>query len=91
MYKSQESKVQYYPYYWMMFDSLLCHLVHVDYSKAEASGDLDCLEKDAGVGAQEFGKILKTSVDYGFLAVYENEKDREYRIEGLICLAECSF
>ena len=40
---------------------------------------------------QELPKLLKLNVDYGFMGIYLNEKDRHYRLQGLICLGSHQF
>lgn len=39
----------------------------------------------------ESEKYLKGNVDYGFLGVYQNEKDKLYQIRGMICLGSKPF
>ena len=64
--------MQYFPYYWMMYDHLLCHLVHITYHIPEGIEGKNQLEKEAISGVQEFSKIVKNNIDYGFLGVYHN-------------------
>ena len=48
------------------------------------------MEKNLTVGIQIIPKFLKP-IDYGFLAIYQNEKDRHHLLQGLICLGSHSF
>jgi hypothetical protein len=59
-----------------MYDNLLCTLVEISYEAGEHADSYPDLEKSLDIGAKELGKILKSSIDYGFLGLYFNEKDR---------------
>jgi hypothetical protein len=76
IFKGQESKNSYFPYYWLMYDNLLCTLVEISFEAGEHADSYPDLEKSLDIGAKELGKILKSNVDYGFLGLYFNEKDR---------------
>lgn len=39
---------------------------------------------------QQIPKIIK-NIDYGFLGIYQHEKDRHHQLQGLICLGSHSF
>ncbi len=50
------------------------------------------MEKNLVIALNLIPKFLKP-IDYGFLAIYQNqnEKDRHYLLQGLICLGSHSF
>lgn len=87
--KGQESKTSYFPYFWLMFDNLLCTLVELHYCP-EKDASFQELEKNLSTSINAFPKLLKP-VDYGFLGIYQNEKDRHHRLQGLLCLGSHSF
>ena len=64
--------MNYFPYFWMMFDNLVCNLVEISYENGEGAEDLSELEKAVELGVQDISKIVKTQVDYGFLGLYFN-------------------
>ena len=59
-----------------MYDNLLCTLVEISYEAGEHADSYPDLEKSLDIRAKELGKIVKSSIDYGFLGLYFNEKDR---------------
>ena len=64
--------MNYFAYFWMMFDNLVCNLVEISYESGEGAQDLSELEKAVELGVQDLSKIVKTQVDYGFLGLYFN-------------------
>ena len=68
--KGQESKSNYFPYFWMMYDHLAISLVELHYQPPyphqESYPDL---EKQLFASLQELPKLLKP-IDYGFMAIY---------------------
>ena len=78
--KGQESKTSYFPYFWLMFDNLLCSLVELHYCP-EKDASFQELEKNLSSSISALPKLLKP-VDYGFLGIYQNEKDRHHRLQG---------
>lgn len=89
--KGQESKMSYFPYFWLMYDNLLCTLVELHYCPNDQEHSFQELEKNLTLATQELPKVLRNVVDYGFLGVYFNEKDRHYRLQGLLCLGSHAF
>ena len=87
--KGQESKTSYFPYFWLMFDNLLCSLVELHYCP-DKDASFQELEKNLSSSISALPKLLKP-VDYGFLGIYQNEKDRHHRLQGLLCLGSHSF
>lgn len=87
--KGQESKASYFPYFWLMYDNLLCSLVELHYYP-DKEHSFQELEKSLTLSIQALPKLLKP-IDYGFLAVYQHEKDRHHRLQGLLCLASHSL
>lgn len=87
--KGQESKTSYFPYFWLMYDNLLLNLLELHYCPDKESS-LQELEKNLALALQLLPKLLKP-IDYGFLGIYQNEKDRHYRLQGLLCLGSHSF
>ena len=69
-----------------MYETLLCTLVEISYEGGDHADSYPELEKNLDMGAKELGKILKSSVDYGFMGLYFNEKERDYRLQGLLCI-----
>jgi len=70
--KGQESKSSYFPYFWLMYDHLLCNLVELHYDPSDHGDTYPELEKSLMLGTQELGKVLKLNLDYGFLGIYFN-------------------
>ena len=64
--------MNYFAYFWMMFDNLVCNLVEISYENGEGAQDISELEKAVELGVQDLSKIVKTQVDYGFLGLYFN-------------------
>jgi len=52
IFKSQESKSSYFPYYWLMYDNLLCTLVEITYEAGEHTDSYPDLEKSLDIGAK---------------------------------------
>jgi hypothetical protein len=71
-FKGHEPKLNYFPYFWLMYDNLLCTLVEFHYEPAEHADIYSELEKGLVVALQELGKIIKLNLDYGFLGIYLN-------------------
>lgn len=72
-----------------MYDNLQCTLIELHFCP-EKESPFQELEKNMTLAVQALTKILK-SVDYGFLGIYQTEKDRHHRLQGLICLGSHSF
>jgi hypothetical protein len=72
-----------------MFDNLLCTLVELHYCP-DREHSFQELEKNLTLSLQALPKLLKP-IDYGFLALYQHEKDRHHRLQGLLCLASHSL
>jgi hypothetical protein len=87
--KGQESKSSYFPYFWLMYDNLICNLIELHYCPDKEYGFPE-LEKNLTVAIQTLPKLIK-SIDYGFLGIYQNEKDRHHRLQGLVCLGSHSY
>ncbi len=51
-FKGQESKSTYFPYFWLMYDNLLCTLVELHYNPIEHGDAYPDLEKSLLVGVQ---------------------------------------
>lgn len=89
--KGQQSKISYFPYFWLMYDNLLCTLVQLHFCPPDHESTFQQLQKNMNIVMQELPKLLKLNVDYGFLGIYLNEKDRQYRLQGLVCLGSHPF
>jgi hypothetical protein len=87
--KGQESKTAYFPYFWLMYDNLLCSLVELHFAP-DKDFSFQELEKHMTLALQTLPRVLKP-IDYGFLGVYLNEKERHHRLQGLLCLASHNF
>lgn len=69
-FRGHDSKLSYFPYYWLMYDNLLCSLVELRMD--DHNDTYSELERKVEVSAQEISKLLKQNIDYGFIGLYHN-------------------